>query len=266
MDRNVGLAPPAPEHDESFEELAAAAALGSIEPDDAARFRPHLAACARCRELLSDYGAVVDLLPLSLPEAAEAPALKVRLLAAAGSADAGTRRHGDTETVLTPLPRVPASPRPRVPYLLPLAAMLLISLGLGWWNLSLQEQLRAQQARIERQEQFIAAVAAGGQRVALAGTNAAPGASGEVVQPPGGGPPLLTVQGLPALPADREYQVWVISGGQPTGAGLLRPDADGPPVVPLERDLAGAQTVALTIEPLGGSPGPTGPIVLAGNL
>ena len=58
----------------------------------------------------------------------------------------------------------------------------------------------------------------------------------------------------------------MISGGQPAGAGLLHPEAGSLPIVPLERHLAGAQTVALTVEPRGGSPGPTGPIVLAGNL
>ncbi len=144
--------------------------------------------------------------------------------------------------------------------------MLLISIGLWWWNAQLQQQLRVQQAQLTRQEQFIAAVAAGGPRVALAGTDRAPGASGEVVQPPGGGAPLLVVHGLPDLPPNQVYQVWVISGGQPAGAGLLRPEGASPPIIALEHSLSGAQTVALTIEPPGGSPGPTGPIVMAGNL
>ena len=260
------LTRPAPDHDEAFEELAAAAALGSIEPDDAARFHPHLAACPRCREILGDYGAVIDLLPVSLTEAPPAPALKARLLAAASESG----RVGEEEGGRVPIshsPTLPLSPRrpSRLAYLLPLAAMLLITFGMGWWNLMLREQLRAQEAHVEHQERFIAAVAAGGRRVALAGTDRAPGASGEVVQPPDGGMPMLAVMGLPDLPSDQAYQVWVISGGQPIGAGLLRPEGDAP-MMPLERDLSGAQTVALTIEPRSGSPGPTGPIVLAGSV
>jgi anti-sigma-K factor RskA len=129
----------------------------------------------------------------------------------------------------------------------------------------LQEQLRQQQARLEQQERFIAAIVGGGQSVALRGTDQAPGATGEVVQP-ASGPPLLVAHGLAELPPNQVYQVWIIAGGQPTGVGLLRPTGAGPPIVPLERDLAGAQVVALTIEPAGGSPAPTGPIVLAGNL
>jgi hypothetical protein len=150
--------------------------------------------------------------------------------------------------------------------LLPLAALVLVTIGMGWWNLMLQERLRAQQAALEQQDRFIAAVAAGGHVVALAGTDRAPGARGELVQPAGGGPPLLVVHGLPELPPNRVYQVWVIAGGRPASAGLLRPGGATTPMVTLERDLTGVQTVALTVEPAGGSPGPTTPIVLAGEV
>ena len=59
-------------------------------------------------------------------------------------------------------------------------------------------------------------------------------------------------------------QVWVIADGRPQGAGMLHPRGNEPPMIPLERDLAGAQMVALTVEPMTGSPGPTGPIVMSG--
>ncbi len=261
------LAPRAADHDESFEELVAAAALGCIEPDDAVRLCVHLDRCEHCRHLLGEYGAVVDLLPMSVTEAPAAPALKSRLLVAAAADLNGESRAGTDRRTPRPAGVVVPIARPsRLRYWLPLAAMLVLSVGLGWWNAQLQAQLRSQQAQVERQQQFIAAVAAGGPRLALSGTDQAPDASGEVVQPPGGAAPLLVVQGLPELPPHQEYQVWVIRGGQPAGAGLLRPEGPTLPIIPLEHGLAGAQTVALTIEPRGGSPGPTGPIVMAGNL
>ena len=52
----------------------------------------------------------------------------------------------------------------------------------------------------------------------------------------------------------------------PVGVGLLPPASGALAVVPLDRPLAGAELVALTVEPLGGSPTPTGPIVLAGKV
>lgn len=63
-----------------------------------------------------------------------------------------------------------------------------------------------------------------------------------------------------------DEQLLAALGRRELGAGLLRPQAGAAPIVTLERGLAGAQTVALTIEPPGGSPGPTGPIVMAGSL
>jgi anti-sigma-K factor RskA len=60
--------------------------------------------------------------------------------------------------------------------------------------------------------------------------------------------------------------VWVIRNGQPASAAVLRPGAEGQQKVELEQPLSGAQTVAVSVEPAGGSPSPTGPIVLAGNL
>ncbi|MFC4375560.1 anti-sigma factor domain-containing protein [Nocardia halotolerans] len=63
---------------------------------------------------------------------------------------------------------------------------------------------------------------------------------------------------LPALPADRAYQLWrVPSGGQPQSVAVL---AGQPMVV---TSVESADVLAVTVEPAGGSPSPTLP-VLAG--
>jgi anti-sigma factor RsiW len=258
------------EHDESFEQLAAAYTLGSIEPEDTARLRPHLAACPRCSRLMAEYRAVVENLALSLDEVTATPALKSRLLAEAGRTLDKTPASPRLRVPPPQAdPRVSASPRLRVlparlAYALPLAALILVSFGLGRWNFALREQLAEQQTQLVQQERFIAAGASRGQRAVLAGTQAAPGATGEVVQPADGAP-LLAVQGLPRLPANQVYQVWVIAGGQPASAGLMAGDL-AQTIIPLERGLSGAQQLALTIEPAGGRSTPSGPIVLAGNI
>ena len=48
--------------------------------------------------------------------------------------------------------------------------------------------------------------------------------------------------------------------------GLLRPGSEGQQALQLERDLSGAQATAVSVEPVGGSPSPTGPIVMAAEL
>ena len=68
-------------------------------------------------------------------------------------------------------------------------------------------------------------------------------------------------------PADHVYQVWLIPpGGQPVGAGLSRPGEGGTQSIPIERSLADRQTVAITLEPAGGSPGPTTPVLAVATL
>lgn len=256
----------AADHDESFEELAAARAIGSIEPAEALHFAQHLAECGLCRDLLAQNIVVVQSLALTVGQAEPSPGFRERLLAAAADEpDAATR---PVEPVLAR-----AGTSQRLAWALPLAAVLLISLGLGWWNVRLQEQISLQQAQLsrqqtdlERQQRLVAVLAGSRQRVALIGTDRAPGASGQVIQPEGGGAPLIVVQGLPTLPPNQVYQVWVIAGGQPVGAGLLQISGSGSSIIQLDHHLSGVEIVALTVEPPGGSPAPTSAPVMTGKV
>ncbi len=78
----------------------------------------------------------------------------------------------------------------------------------------------------------------------------------------------LVVDGLPLLDESQQYQLWLIRDGVRTsggvfsvydeGYGLLKIDAPDP--------LISYQAAGITIEPAGGSPGPTGERVLGGDL
>lgn len=107
--------------------------------------------------------------------------------------------------------------------------------------------------------------------VVLAATGAA--ASGAATAPivasiSGDGTTLVTRSIAPvALRADRSLELWAVpTQGAPRSLGLL-PGGSG--VVALRgKVLAGADTLAVTVEPAGGSPtgAPTGPIVYAGKF
>jgi hypothetical protein len=80
---------------------------------------------------------------------------------------------------------------------------------------------------------------------------------------------LVVADRLPAPPAGRIYQVWIIEGGQPVSAGLLgeEPGNRGMLIVtPPRPATAGSVTVAVTDEPPGGLPAPSGTIRLAGSI
>jgi anti-sigma-K factor RskA len=79
----------------------------------------------------------------------------------------------------------------------------------------------------------------------------------------------LILNGLASLPADQTYELWLIpSDGDPVSAGLVQVTADGTTVsqIPMPSQPQEFAAVGLSIEPAGGSPQPTGPIVLLGTV
>jgi hypothetical protein len=83
---------------------------------------------------------------------------------------------------------------------------------------------------------------------------------------PAGGLLFYTTNLLP-LPSGRAYELWLIpSEGSPVDAGVFNTDSqgNGQVILPsLPQGLA-AKAFAVTIEPAGGVPAPTGPKVLIG--
>jgi anti-sigma-K factor RskA len=100
--------------------------------------------------------------------------------------------------------------------------------------------------------------------VPLTGQAVSPDASGRVVWSPSRGV-VFTANNLPALPAGRVYQLWAVAVPAPVGLALVTPgvagQADATATVP---DGVAPTAFALTIEPAGGSPGPTGAMYLVG--
>ncbi|WP_086849972.1 anti-sigma factor [Amycolatopsis kentuckyensis] len=72
---------------------------------------------------------------------------------------------------------------------------------------------------------------------------------------------VLLASDLPALDAGHVYQVWLIGGGGARSAGLMQPESPGR-MRPMLADLPpGVDRIGITVEPAGGSPGPTTPAV-----
>ncbi|NKE63960.1 anti-sigma factor, partial [Lentzea sp. PSKA42] len=86
--------------------------------------------------------------------------------------------------------------------------------------------------------------------VSATGTN---GATGTAVVSASRDELLFLSRDLPAPPGDRVYQLWLIDADGPHPAGLLT----SPSTPLLAGGVSGAQKVALTVEPQGGSPSPT---------
>jgi anti-sigma-K factor RskA len=63
------------------------------------------------------------------------------------------------------------------------------------------------------------------------------------------------------------YQVWLVTDNQKISAGTFRPDAEGKTFMHARYalDRNALRSVAITEEPEGGMPAPTGPMVVAGS-
>jgi anti-sigma-K factor RskA len=77
----------------------------------------------------------------------------------------------------------------------------------------------------------------------------------------------LDIAGMPQLPANRVYEVWIERSGaaEPTDA-LFTVSSSGDASVNVPGDLHGAEAVMVTAEPLGGSRTPTSMPVIRANL
>jgi len=79
---------------------------------------------------------------------------------------------------------------------------------------------------------------------------------------------MLLASALSEQPG-KSYELWVIRGKEKIPAGLLRRNAAGQAIAPISDNLlapGAPDALAVTIEPQGGSPQPTGPIVLLGTV
>jgi hypothetical protein len=103
--------------------------------------------------------------------------------------------------------------------------------------------------------------------VTLASLKPTPSTSGRVLFDPDAGRGYLWVNALPPDPAGKDYQLWAIIDGQPVSAGVFSVGADGTALVPLA-GVGPEQKVgafAVTLEPAGGVPEPSGEMVLMGR-
>jgi anti-sigma-K factor RskA len=103
--------------------------------------------------------------------------------------------------------------------------------------------------------------------VALAGTKTAPTAHAKVLFNAATHKVYVDVRSLPVLPADKQYQLWALDKGKPVDAGVLTVATASGTSIQHMKDIASAQTFAMTVEPVGGSANPTlSTMTVVGNI
>jgi anti-sigma-K factor RskA len=104
--------------------------------------------------------------------------------------------------------------------------------------------------------------------VSLKGTEVEPQVQGQLIADPSSQSAVLVLVGLAPLESGKTYQVWLIDGGAPVSAGLLSVDETGQAVFIVTSDeaIGSFNALGVSVEPEGGSPEPTGDIVILNDL
>jgi anti-sigma-K factor RskA len=238
--------------------LAGAYALDAITGADRARFERHLARCQACAGELGELREVTARLaqaaaadpPADLVERAVAAAARTRQLPPvvrpAWSRQPVSRR---------PLSRRPLSRRPvsrravsRRIALGAAAACLTVAAAFGAAALTAEHHVGADRAR----EHAIAEVLNAPDAVMLT-ARISGGGTATVVMSHRDRALVFTTDGLPALPAGRCYQLWLMGPAGDRPAGVLPAPDHGMTSPVIATGLATGDSVGLTVGPAGGS-------------
>jgi len=282
---------------QEFLDLCPVFALGALEGEELDLFRSAMASAdTEMKTALQEALSLAENLSLAAPEATPSPSIKARLMARLEE-----HRQGEDEQKLPAAPSslsrpwtvqkrqsswlerlFPSSPRFG---LATACALLILSAVLMTYVFSLNRHLGRQQIALGKSQARIVALenslsqknamlevlrSKQMQVVVLSGLDVNPAGYGKVLWDPVKKVAVLHVS-LPPEPSDKDYELWVIRDQKPVDAGVFQVHAgleDGE-LYRIDRlvetDKAHINAFAVTLEPKGGVPQPTGKMYLMGN-
>jgi len=257
----------------ALREQVEAYALGALTASERAQFETHLATCDECGASVQAMTGAADALAQSVPQLEPPASLRTRVLTSA----TGVKPASGTRRMSVVVPWLAA------------AASLIVAVALGGYAVAMRGRVSSLEGRLREalqraalnerqiadlrrtsaasQSQMAVLAAPDLQRIDLAGKTAAPRSAGRAFWSRSRGL-VFTASNLPALPAGKVYQLWVLTRQPgPVSAGLFKPDPSGSATTIFETpvDLPQPIGMAVTIEPEGGVPAPTGEMYLVGQ-
>lgn len=247
-------------------------ALGVIDGEECESFRAHIASCSACAGNLAAARGRVALFGLAAPPQNPSPAARDGLLQRIRATNVPAREEEYVER------SAPRRARWWRSVWVPAAAVLAIATILLWVNnRQLDNQLREMQSAEQAFEQqaehekllvsFFSA--ADTKTTSLTPAEKASSAWARVKYNSRIGMVCYT-GALPAPPPHMEYQMWIVPmTGNPISAGAFMPSPtefnNGHMCMAKMPEGIDCKSFAVTIEPMGGMPHPTGPQVLSGT-
>lgn len=224
---------------EEVEELAGAYALGALPADSVRGVDEHILSCSNHPDL-AELIAVASSLALAVPDAEPPLALKARIMDVVYKENSAPTAAARGPSILDRLRRL--KPELAAPYAL--AGALAVAL--------LVVVLTNDGGPSEPRTSVLSLTGDGDARA--------------VVHILEDGLITMEAAGLEPLASDHTYQVWGIDSGQATSLGLLGAAPDGEALGAMRADLSGVDSLAVTIEPAGGSVQPTTAPILEADV
>jgi anti-sigma-K factor RskA len=266
---------------EEYKEMLSAHTLNALDHQEEHALNQHLSQCATCREELGRWNAAAAALALAASPAEPSPKVRERILDQIRGESQNALLENAPKVVagsqVLPFKQPPRNVWQSIGSLGAIAAaaifaVLLLSLIILWQQnraaktelvrLSNQtESLREEVALKEEALQFL--TTPGAKMAELTATNMAPGASAKLAFDKNGHA-MLMAKGLPAAPSGKVYQLWYIVGNKPMPGKVFTPDSAGNGVLQDQMPAVAMNSAvfAVTLEPAGGMPTPTGAVFL----
>lgn len=252
-----------------FDEVGPLVAVGAATPKEAQALETHLGeGCAACAVAQRDWRETAARLAGVLPPVTPPASIKTQLLETIVQ-----------ENAVSPVRRSHRS-GPTARGIWPWAAGWAMAAALALvlvYNLDLQRKTAARnvaelqtlsRALSDKESALQFVEARQTHTVWLKGQDRAPKTLGKVFWNPEANAGLLVAFDLPSPPPGKVYQLWAVHpNSPPVNAGIFSPDANGTGtlnVKPLPDPKRNVDYFAVTDEPAGGSPKPTGSVFLKG--
>ncbi|SDE82451.1 anti-sigma factor [Terriglobus roseus] len=253
-----------------FDEDLELYALGVLDADERDAFETHLATCSICKERLAQAQQRVGFWGTNVEQMQPSAHVKQSLMERVRleSSHRVVSQHSSERRSFWSFFSQPMLAWGCA------AVVAVVAVILASQTQTLKNRLNSLQAEMQTQEDAAAKdrrvaellTSPQTQRVALKQPTDAARPEGRVYYQPQQGL-LFYAANLPAAPADHVYQLWLVPAeGAPISAGIFQANEKGEASVLLPTLPAGAvaKAFAVTVEPAGGVPQPTGPKVLVG--
>ena len=246
-------------------------ALGVLEGEEKAAIESHVPTCADCANKLAEARGRIALLAFSAPRVEPSAAVRERLMRQVHAAAEST---GTQRAQREPERAGGFFGRWWAAVLVPACILLLfVATHLRNENERLSRKLAQEQATLQQQQKQLdesrhaqaLLESKDTVSVALAQQPGMPKGDVRVMYNSKMGRAMCDGWVEPA-PANKSYQLWMVPmEGKPISAGMIEGGPINPWMVKLPQGMA-AKAFAVTLEPAGGMPQPTGPMVLVGPV